>query len=85
MRDHGSGVPEADLASIFEPFFRVGDDRSRAGGGVGLGLSIARRSIELHQGRISARNASPGLVVAIDLPVEPAEVEAQEGRARSSA
>jgi two-component system sensor histidine kinase CpxA len=70
VRDHGSGVPEAALQTIFEPFFRVGDDRSRAGGGVGLGLSIARRAIELHQGRVIARNADPGLRVFIDLPVE---------------
>ena len=71
VRDHGPGVPEAALAAIFEPFFRVGDDRSRAAGGVGLGLSIARRAIELHRGRVAARNADPGLRVSIDLPVAP--------------
>jgi two-component system sensor histidine kinase CpxA len=63
-------VPEAALSAIFDPFFRVGDDRSRAGGGVGLGLSIARRAFELHQGRVVARNADPGLRVFIDLPIE---------------
>jgi two-component system sensor histidine kinase CpxA len=70
VRDHGPGVPEAALSAIFEPFFRVGDDRSRAGGGVGLGLAIAQRAIERHQGRVIARNADPGLRVFIDLPVE---------------
>ena len=69
IRDHGPGVPESALAAIFEPFFRVGDDRSRSGGGVGLGLSIARRALELHQGRVIARNADPGLQVFIDLPI----------------
>ena len=76
VRDHGPGVPEAALGAIFEPFFRVGDDRSRAGGGAGLGLSIARRAIELHRGRVSARNADPGLRVFIDLPIDPSSIRA---------
>jgi signal transduction histidine kinase len=46
----------------------VDDDRSRTSGGVGLGLSIARRAIDLHRGRIEAHNAHPGLRVEIDLP-----------------
>jgi two-component system sensor histidine kinase CpxA len=69
VRDFGSGVPEESLAMIFEPFFRVDDDRSRSSGGVGLGLSIARRSIDLHRGRIEAGNARPGLRVTIELPI----------------
>jgi signal transduction histidine kinase len=68
VRDHGSGVPEELLGAIFEPFFRVEGHRSRASGGVGLGLAIARRAVDLHRGQISARNAGPGLVVAIQLP-----------------
>jgi signal transduction histidine kinase len=69
VRDHGPGVPEELLAAIFEPFFRVERDRSRASGGIGLGLAIARRAVDLHRGRISARNAQPGLVVNIELPM----------------
>jgi two-component system sensor histidine kinase CpxA len=68
VRDYGPGVPEEDLPQIFEPFFRVEADRSRASGGVGLGLAIARRAVGLHRGSIRARNANPGLVVAIELP-----------------
>jgi two-component system sensor histidine kinase CpxA len=68
IRDHGPGVPDELLGSIFEPFFRVDGHRSRESGGVGLGLAIARRAVELHGGRITARNASPGLVVTIELP-----------------
>ena len=68
VRDHGPGVPEALLSDIFKPFFRVEDDRSRASGGVGLGLAIARRAVEVHQGKISASNARPGLVITISLP-----------------
>jgi signal transduction histidine kinase len=69
VRDRGPGVPEELLSAIFEPFFRVEGDRSRASGGVGLGLAIARRAVDLHRGRISARNGGPGLVVRIELPV----------------
>jgi two-component system sensor histidine kinase CpxA len=68
IRDQGLGVPEAHLSDIFRPFFRVDNDRSRSSGGVGLGLAIARRAVEVHQGRISAHNASPGLLVMIELP-----------------
>lgn len=69
VRDHGPGVPDELLAAIFEPFFRVEGHRSRASGGIGLGLAIARRAIELHQGRISARNATPGLLITIEIPL----------------
>ncbi len=68
VRDHGTGVPEHLLADIFKPFFRVEDDRSRASGGVGLGLAIARRAVEVHQGKIAASNARPGLSITISLP-----------------
>jgi signal transduction histidine kinase len=74
VRDHGPGVPDALLATIFEPFFRVERDRSRASGGIGLGLAIARRAVDLHRGNISARNAQPGLVVNIELPLAEALV-----------
>jgi two-component system phosphate regulon sensor histidine kinase PhoR len=51
VEDHGSGVPKADQARIFERFYKV--DRARVrGGGTGLGLSIARNVLEQHGGRI---------------------------------
>jgi two-component system sensor histidine kinase CpxA len=68
VRDYGPGVPEGSLGRLFDAFYRVEGDRDRASGGVGLGLSIARRAIELHKGKIRARNAAPGLAVEIDLP-----------------
>jgi signal transduction histidine kinase len=68
VRDHGPGVPETALPRLFDPFYRVETDRDRASGGIGLGLSIARRAIELHKGTIRARNAKPGLEVELDLP-----------------
>ncbi len=75
VRDYGTGVPDDALARIFNPFFRVDDDRSRASGGVGLGLAIARRAVDLHRGRIGAENAGPGLRVVIELPVASEEPE----------
>jgi signal transduction histidine kinase len=69
VRDHGPGVPPESLSDIFKPFYRVESDRDRSSGGVGLGLAIARRAVELHHGRMTARNANPGLHVVIELPL----------------
>ncbi|MDP8979953.1 MAG: HAMP domain-containing histidine kinase [Acidobacteriota bacterium] len=69
VRDYGPGVPEESLPRIFDAFYRVESDRDRASGGVGLGLAIARRAVELHKGSLEAQNANPGLMVTIDLPV----------------
>jgi two-component system sensor histidine kinase CpxA len=68
IRDHGPGVPEEALSRLFDPFYRVETDRNRTSGGIGLGLSIARRAIELHKGSIKARNVMPGLEVELELP-----------------
>ena len=70
VRDHGPGVPESDLAHLFEPFYRVESDRNRERGGTGVGLAIAQRAVSVHGGQIEARNADPGLVVAIRIPSE---------------
>ena len=68
VRDQGPGVPEEALPRIFDAFYRVEPDRARSSGGIGLGLSIARRAIELTKGSIRARNVHPGLEVEIELP-----------------
>jgi two-component system sensor histidine kinase CpxA len=77
VRDHGPGVPETELAHIFEPFYRVGEARERSSGGVGLGLSIADRTVKLHNGSIRAENVDNGLLVTIELPVLPSPVAVQ--------
>lgn len=69
VRDHGPGVPDEALPRLFDAFYRVDTDRNRTSGGIGLGLSIARRAIELHKGAIRAKNAKPGLEVEMELPV----------------
>jgi signal transduction histidine kinase len=68
VRDHGPGVPEEALPRLFDAFYRVETDRNRNSGGIGLGLSLARRAIELHKGAIRAKNAQPGLKVEMELP-----------------
>ncbi len=69
IRDYGPGVPKESLPNLFQPFFRVEADRNRSSGGVGLGLSIAERAVSVHQGKIRAQNAGPGLLVEIELPL----------------
>jgi signal transduction histidine kinase len=77
VRDHGPGVPDSALSELFRPFFRVDEARARHTGGVGLGLAIAHRAVELHGGRISAANVRPhGLSIRIELPEAAPEVEA---------
>lgn len=60
VRDHGTGVPEAELTNIFKPFYRVTDARSSQTTGAGLGLAIAERIMTLHAGRIRAINEPDG-------------------------
>ena len=57
VADQGSGIPEALLEQVFEPFFRVDPSRSRQLGGAGLGLSLVRSIASLHGGQIRAESA----------------------------
>jgi two-component system sensor histidine kinase CpxA len=82
VRDHGPGVPETELTHIFEPFYRVSEARERSSGGVGLGLSIADRTVKLHGGAIRAENLKDGLQVVIDLPLAPLPSPAQPTQER---
>jgi len=65
----GTGIPAPDLARVFEPFYRVEKSRSAEYGGSGLGLSIVKRIIELHGGRIDIESKpSAGTQVNIFIP-----------------
>lgn len=69
VRDHGPGLPEAELARVLAPFYRVEGSRNRAHGGVGLGLSIAQDIARRHGGALVLRNADDGgLVASLTLP-----------------
>ncbi|MDP1979851.1 MAG: ATP-binding protein [Undibacterium umbellatum] len=67
--DEGSGVPEAELQSIFQPFYRS-VLAEHTGDGYGLGLAITQRVILAHAGSITASNRQPaGLCMQMTLPV----------------
>ncbi len=60
VQDTGIGIPPEHLPYIFERFYRVDKSRSRAGGGSGIGLTIAKHLVEAHGGRIWAESAGAG-------------------------
>ena len=67
IKDTGVGIPASALPHVFERFFRADPARSR--GGVGLGLSIARWIVDVHNGRISVQSAEgQGTTVRVTFP-----------------
>ena len=69
VRDHGPGIPEAYRESVFQPFFRVDKSRSRAHGGVGLGLSLVWEIAALHGGTVQIEHSgADGTVMLVTLP-----------------
>ena len=56
VTDTGEGIPPEDIENIFERFYRVDKSRSRVTGGHGLGLTIARRYVEAHGGKITVQS-----------------------------
>jgi CheY-like chemotaxis protein len=59
VRDTGVGIPPEMLTQVFEMFAQVDSSLGRAGGGLGIGLSLVKQLVEMHNGRISA--TSPGM------------------------
>ena len=66
VADTGNGIPEELRERVFEPFFRVDKSRSRALGGVGLGLALVHEIVRVHDGSITVRsNPSGGTIFAV--------------------
>lgn len=60
VADTGNGIPEALKNRIFEPFFRIDKSRSRALGGVGLGLALVYEIVRVHNGNITVKDNPAG-------------------------
>jgi two-component system osmolarity sensor histidine kinase EnvZ len=69
VRDHGPGIPEAEMAQMFEPFTQ--GDTARGSAGSGLGLAIIKKIVDMHHGEITLHNhAFGGLVATVYLPLK---------------
>jgi len=60
VADTGIGIPRDALPEVFEMFTQVGRTRDRSQGGLGIGLALVRRLVELHGGRVTAVSPGPG-------------------------
>jgi CheY-like chemotaxis protein len=60
VTDTGVGIPAESLASVFEMFSQIGQNKDRAQGGLGIGLTLARRLVELHGGQLLASSEGSG-------------------------
>lgn len=70
ISDHGPGIPEKEIESIFRPFYKVDQARSPQKGGFGVGLAIADRSVKLHKGDLRAFNRpTGGLTIEMRFPM----------------
>jgi signal transduction histidine kinase len=71
VEDAGPGVSEADRARLFDPFFRAESSRSKATGGLGLGLMLVKQIAEAHGGTVEALDSPQGgLLVRVGIPSE---------------
>ena len=71
VHDQGPGIPAQAQATIFDPFYRVDEDRSRRTGGTGLGLTLVRSLVDAMGGQVSLRSQpQQGCIFTIALPTE---------------
>ena len=77
VRDHGPGIPDAELEAVFEAFVQS-SLTSDGSGGTGLGLTLCRKIMAAHGGKIRAANApGGGALMTLELPPRAAEARAQ--------
>jgi len=79
VADSGIGIPHESIGSVFEMFTQVRGSLDRAQGGLGIGLSLVRRLVELHGGRVSAFSGGrgQGSTFTVRLPLRPGSPHAQ--------
>jgi signal transduction histidine kinase len=71
IQDEGRGIGPSDLPKLFTPFFRADRSRTRATGGVGLGLTLARRIVDAHGGKLEVHSElGQGTTALVQLPLE---------------
>jgi PAS domain S-box-containing protein len=90
VADSGIGIPAESIGSVFEMFTQVRGSLDRAQGGLGIGLSLVRRLVELHGGRVSAFSGGrgQGSTFTVRLPLRPGTAHAPapaEGTGAASA
>jgi len=61
VKNRGAGIPSGEFENIFQPFYRI--EENRTAGGFGLGLSLAKRIIKLHKGEITLYSEPNGETV----------------------
>ena len=72
--DNGRGIPEEEISRITEAFYMVDKSRSRQEGGAGIGMTLCKRIVELHEGSMQIQSKTgEGTVVRIVLPLRSGE------------
>lgn len=69
IRDSAAPIPAGELALIFESFYQSADPLTRDADGLGLGLSIARKAVEAHGGKLTVEPRGYGNVFVVELPL----------------
>ncbi len=91
VRDNGLGIPAESLPKVFEMFTQVDRNRARAQGGLGIGLTLVRRLVEMHGGTVEARSDGPGTgseftvrLPVVTLPQQTAALQSEESAAAAA-
>jgi signal transduction histidine kinase len=71
VRDHGPGIPKAQMKRIFDLFYRCGDEMTRESTGTGIGLALVRQLARAMHGEIEVNNREPGAEFELHLPSAP--------------